>query len=99
MFQSPDGAPSSPVGPVAWYSRKRSKETLWVFIWDVIKPSFAALTSGHCHFCRFESKLSAPEMSMSSPLRGEGLRAYKRKKHSDLLYFLVAGPRIELGTS
>ena len=29
MFQSPDGAPSSPVGPVARYSRKRSKETLW----------------------------------------------------------------------
>ena len=37
-------------------------------------------------------------MSMSSPF-GARLDAYKRKKHSDLLYFLVAGPRIELGTS
>ena len=27
------------------------------------------------------------------------LDVYKRKKHSVLLYFLVAGPRIELGTS
>ena len=63
-----------------------------------IKPSFASLTSVHCHFCRFESKLSATETSMSSP-SGAGLDGYKRKKHSDVLCFLVAGPRIELGTS
>ena len=92
-------APSNPLGPFAWYPRKLGEESMCSSGFGTLKPSFAALTSVHCHFCRFESKLSAPEMSMSSPLRGEGLRAYKRKKHSDLLYFLVAGPRIELGTS
>ena len=92
-------APSNPLFPVAWYPRKLGEESMCSSGFRTLKPSFAALTSVHCHFCRFESKLSAPEMSMSSPLRGEGLRAYKRKKHSDLLYFLVAGRRIELRTS
>ena len=63
-----------------------------------IKPSFAALTSVHCHFCRFESKLSASENANVQSLR-EGLMSIYEKKHSILLCFLVAGRRIELRTS
>ena len=51
-----------------------------VFMWAAIKPSFASLTSVHCHSCRFESKLSASETSMSSPFGKWWLDAYIQKK-------------------
>ena len=44
-------------------------------------------------------KASFQRQKWQSPVPSGRLDAYKRKKHSDVLCFLVAGPRIELGTS
>ena len=44
-------------------------------------------------------KAGFQRQSCRRPLFGGRLDAYKRKKHSDVLCFLVAGRRIELRTS
>ena len=50
-----------------------------VFMRAAIKPSFASLTSVHCHFCRFESKLSVAVAVMSGPF-GAWLKGLVNKK-------------------
>ena len=52
-----------------------------------IKPSFASLTSVHCHFCRFESKLSASENANVQSLR-EGLMSIYEKSTAFCCAFL-----------
>ena len=70
-----------------------------LFVLGTLKTSFASLTDIHYHDSHLESKLSVAVAAMSVPLRGDVFRVYKRKNTAFLLCFLVAGPRIELGTS
>ena len=67
MFQSPDGLLL--ILSVRSHGTQESclGNPCEVFMRAAIKPSFASLTSVHCHFCRLESKLSASETPMSSP--------------------------------
>ena len=81
MFQSPrQDRRLLLILSVRWHCTQESclRNPCEVFMRAAIKPSFASLTSVHCHFCRFESKLSATVTSMSSP-SGAGLLAINEK--------------------
>ena len=79
MFQSPRAAPSSPFRPVAWYPRKLNGNPVFFRLCYSHQASFASLTVGHRHVCRFESKLSPSSMSMPTPF-GREARCLKTKK-------------------
>ena len=65
-------APSNPLCPVALYPRKFSGRCAVFILCYGHQASFASLTAGHLHVCRFESRLSASVVSTPAPFgRGE----------------------------
>ena len=91
-------APSNPLSPFALYPRKLLRESLLDFYFRYIRPPVAALPVCPSPFLAlWKQAFSARNVNVQAPAGRPD--AYKRKKHSDLLCFLVAGRRIELRTS
>ena len=71
-------APSNPLCPVALYPRKFSGRCAVFILCYGHQASFASLTAGHLHVCRFESRLSASVVSTPAPF-GRSLMSINEK--------------------
>ena len=90
-------APSNPLCPFALYPRKLFGVSLWDFCVNVIRPGRCAPWLSIVIYGALKSSFQRHKCQCPAPSGRPD--AYKRKKHSGLLCFLVAGRRIELRTS